>query len=71
MPPRITASKDGGVILLWENNDSELELEVKTNGSIEAYYRNDESGEEEEPDTPLSFFEASALIKKIRSAHHE
>ena len=71
MAPRITAASNGGLILLWESAECELELEVTPAGMVEAYYRDDVSGEEIEPEGPLSVAEALSMIKRLRSVHAE
>jgi hypothetical protein len=62
--PRITASKDGGVILLWEHGSRELEIEVAPSGSYDVYFADEATGEELDPGHPVTQVQALELLQK-------
>lgn len=52
--PRVTASSDGGLLLIWEEGTRELEVTVQPGGYYQVYFADDEAGEEYEPAGPVS-----------------
>lgn len=49
LEPRITATSGGGLMLIWDGDDRELEIEVEPNGTFGIYYCDEATGQELDP----------------------
>ncbi|WP_294088022.1 hypothetical protein [Sphingomonas sp.] len=61
----MTASNEGGIILMWEEGAKELEIEVSPDGVVFSAYLIDAKGIEDEPEVPIDLERARAFVDKF------
>ena len=63
--PELFPTSSGGVALHWSFENRELEVEIRPDLQFETLFVNDETGEEYEPQDPVSLDEVKSLIRRV------